>query len=389
MTEEPRTSRLFFIDNLRICLIILVVLHHAGQAYGPGGWWAFENHERTRMLGAFFTVNRSFFMSLFFMISGYFLPASYDRKGGTAFLRDRLHRFGIPLLVFFFLVFPVINYVYYLNFRGYGHIPFAEYYWNVYFGMAGKPSGWAGPDWPDRTLGHLWFVEHLLLFAVCYRLWRLLPFGRAGFAGGNDAPPRTGTIVVFALALAAVTFMVRVSHPIDRWSVVLGFIPLQFGDLPRDLSFFLIGILAYRRNWLHAMPEKTGRAWLLLGVSLAAGYYFLHLAGYRCFSAGGLDVKSFVFALWEAFLCTGLCIGLPVAFREHCNGGGRFSEHLAADTYGVYLLHVPVVVALQYTMGYADLGALGKFSLVSLSAVILTFLLADALRRLPFARSVL
>jgi peptidoglycan/LPS O-acetylase OafA/YrhL len=76
--SERRT--LFFIDNLRIALIMLVIAHHAGQAYGPtGGFWYFENPERASILGAFFTVNRSFFMSLFFMISGYFLPASYDR----------------------------------------------------------------------------------------------------------------------------------------------------------------------------------------------------------------------------------------------------------------------------------------------------------------------
>lgn len=31
-------DRLYFIDNLKIALIMLVVAHHAGQAYGPGGW---------------------------------------------------------------------------------------------------------------------------------------------------------------------------------------------------------------------------------------------------------------------------------------------------------------------------------------------------------------
>lgn len=71
--QPDSRPRLFFIDNLRIGLIALVVAHHAGQAYGPtGGWWYFMEPARAGILGAFFDVNRSFFMSLFFMISGYF-----------------------------------------------------------------------------------------------------------------------------------------------------------------------------------------------------------------------------------------------------------------------------------------------------------------------------
>jgi glucans biosynthesis protein C len=57
-----------------------VIAHHVGQAYGPtGGSWPIQEAARTRILGPFFTVNRSFFMSLFFLISGYLMVMSYDR----------------------------------------------------------------------------------------------------------------------------------------------------------------------------------------------------------------------------------------------------------------------------------------------------------------------
>ena len=168
-------EKFFFIDNLRIVLIILVVAHHAGQAYGPtGGFWYFENPERASILGAFFTVNRSFFMSLFFMISGYFLPQSYDRKGAEEFLIDRFRRLGVPLLVFVFAVIPVMMYTYYLNFRHYGHISFLMYYSQVYLGRGPRPFDWSGPTWPEMNFGHLWFVQHLLVFAVCYAIFRLV-----------------------------------------------------------------------------------------------------------------------------------------------------------------------------------------------------------------------
>ena len=33
-------KRLLYLDNLKVCLTVLVIFHHAGQAYGDGGGWA-------------------------------------------------------------------------------------------------------------------------------------------------------------------------------------------------------------------------------------------------------------------------------------------------------------------------------------------------------------
>jgi peptidoglycan/LPS O-acetylase OafA/YrhL len=91
--------RLLFIDSLRILLITLVVMKHAGQAYGPtGGRWPIVDPERARVLGPFFAVNAAFFMGLFFLVSAYFLPGACDRKGPRAFLQDRGLRLGVPRL---------------------------------------------------------------------------------------------------------------------------------------------------------------------------------------------------------------------------------------------------------------------------------------------------
>ena len=283
----PDKPRLFFIDNLRIGLIALVVAHHVGQAYGPtGGWWYFTEARHAPVLGAFFTVNRSFFMSLFFMISGYFVPMSFDRKRG-AFLKDRLSRLGIPLLAFAFVVIPVMMYVYHLNFRPYGAISFLSYYVRFYLGHGPRPPHWVGPGRPDLNFGHLWFVEHLLVFAVCYSVWRLMPFSGPRSGRMEQRPPKSVEIVAFAVVLAAVTFVVRLWYPIDRWIAFLHFIQVAFADVPRDLAFFVIGVIAYRRNWFFAMPRKAGMAWLFVGLAACAFCYGLFLAGLSFFKAGG------------------------------------------------------------------------------------------------------
>ena len=41
------TKRLYFTDNLRVALTIVVIAHHVGQAYGPtGGWWPVQETAR-------------------------------------------------------------------------------------------------------------------------------------------------------------------------------------------------------------------------------------------------------------------------------------------------------------------------------------------------------
>src|SRR5215207_3016513 len=81
------TARLAYVDTLRMFLAGLVVAHHVGQAYGPtGGDWPIFNPSRAAILGPFFSVNAAFFMGLFFVIAGYFVPYAYDRKGAARFL---------------------------------------------------------------------------------------------------------------------------------------------------------------------------------------------------------------------------------------------------------------------------------------------------------------
>jgi glucans biosynthesis protein C len=387
--QSEQKTRLFFIDNLRIGLIALVVAHHAGQAYGPtGGWWYFTEPARAPVLGTFFVINRSFFMSLFFMLSGYFLPQSFDRKT-HGFLKDRFVRLGIPLAVFALVIIPVMMYVYHLAYGPSGLGSFWSYYSRFYFGHGPRPAGWNGPGWPDLNFGHLWFVEHLLLFAVCYWVVRRVLFSRTPGNTGEGRFPRSIEIITFAILLAAVTFVVRLWYPIDRWIAFLGFIQVAFADVPRDLAFFVIGVVAFRRGWFTSLPKRVGMTWLIIGIGASVVYCAFSFAGYAFFQRGGLSLLAFGYDLWEAFLCCGLCIGLTVFFREKVNHQGRFAKDLGASTYGAYLVHVPVLMALQYALGRAVLGPLTKFLVVTIIGILVSFAVASALRRAPLVKSVL
>ena len=108
-------SRLFYIDNLRIFLIGLVVLLHLNITYGAPGDWYYNESEAGMpevILQAMFNItNQAFFMGMFFFISAYFTAASINRKTTAVFLKDRLVRLGIPLVFFYFILNPLTNYI--------------------------------------------------------------------------------------------------------------------------------------------------------------------------------------------------------------------------------------------------------------------------------------
>jgi peptidoglycan/LPS O-acetylase OafA/YrhL len=385
---QRETGRLYFLDNLRIALTILVIAHHVGQAYGPtGGAWPIQEATRAPILGPFFTVNRSFFMSLFFLISGYLMVMSYDRSRPLAFIKGRLLRLGVPLLAFFFLVIPLQQYLCHWQDGNLGTMSFSRYYLDAYLGHGPKPIDWRG-NWPEMSFLHLWYVEHLLLVSLCYVGLRGVWRRSSPTSLAPTEPPGYLTIVVFALALALASATIRIWYPIDKWIGFLGFIQVAFADVPRDLSFFVLGAIAYRRQWLLGLSNRTGRTWLLLGLALALLWYAYALSLRQVFPISR-NAMGIVYPVWEALLCCGLCIGLLYLFRERLHRQNRWTKAMAEGQYAAYLFHFPIVVLIQYTLAKAALSPFTKFLLVTAAAVPLTFLFANLIRRPAWVRRVL
>jgi glucans biosynthesis protein C len=352
------SHRLAFFDNLRVALIAAVIAHHVGQAYGPtGGWWPIQEPTTAEILGPFFMVNRSFGMSLFFMIAGYFTVLSCDRGGPRAFMKSRFRRLGIPLLIFSVLVVLLQVFV---------------------FGPL--DTGELGVPWPI-DVAHLWFVQHLLIYSLAFAAWRSIRLNAAQPITQPRNLPGYGSVVAFALTMALATAIVRTWYSIDEWVYLGGYLRVAYADVPRDLSMFLVGILVYRQQWVTRFPTRSGYVWLAVGLILAGCWYAyeIWLADIVTFSDTfwGLFIP-----IWESLLCVAMSIGLTVFFREWVNAQGRLAKELADSSYMAYMLHIFVVILFQYLAIGLPGPPLAKFFLVMLITVPVTFGLASLLRRL-------
>ena len=112
-TGASHGSRMLFIDNLRILLISMVLVVHLDDTYGAIGSWDYHDPATNLLTGVLLTIPNAIGMAsgmgFFFLIAGYFTPGPYDRKGPRSFLRDRLVRLGIPLLLYDLLLHPVAS----------------------------------------------------------------------------------------------------------------------------------------------------------------------------------------------------------------------------------------------------------------------------------------
>ncbi len=376
-------TRLFFIDNLRILLITLVAMIHLSVSYGGAGSWYYKEGRADTFSSVVLSWHngtiQSFSMGLFFLIAGYFTPGSYDRKGPRQFFKDRLLRLGIPMLCYDFVIGPLIAYPLIQAGAWQSAGPYraylAQYYGQFHIGT-----------------GPLWFVEALLIFAFGYALWRCVAGTTAPDSQADSRLPGNMAMATFAVALGAVSFLVRIWLPIG-WA--FGPLNLQFPFFPQYICLFIVGVMAYRRNWLVRIPDSMGRFWLCAAVALVLIIFPAlivaggGLSGDIAPFAGGLHWQCFAYAIWEQVAGVAIMVGLLSLFRKHLNRQGTLAQAASASAYTAYIIHGPVIILVALAIRNVMLYPLLKFALAVLISVPLCFALANVIRKLPAARRIL
>jgi len=372
-----RPARLFFADHLRAALVILVVLHHLAVIYGAGAPFYYVEPPYTDAaafvtLLLFILINQGYFMGLLFGIAGYFTPGSFDRKGTRPFLRDRAFRLLVPLVTFVLVLNPIAMI-------------------GVYQ-MPSKLTGITEPfGWSSLSIlfgvGPLWFVEVLCFLTIGYVAWRAL---RPAGGPREEVPssrPSYRAIGVFVLALAVTTYLLRIVMPIGFALPVLGLPTPAY--LPQYVSFFVLGLVAFRRDWFRTIPDSMGRVGLAVALAATVLLFLPALSDGTGKFLGHGTWQSAAYAMWDSTFSVGMSLALITFFRRAFNRESRLGRFLSEQSYTVYIIHAPLIVLLALALRGLRPEALLKFALVAVVAVPLCFAAAWLVRRLPHATRVL
>jgi surface polysaccharide O-acyltransferase-like enzyme len=382
VAAAPKTKvRNAALDRARTFLTLVVLLHHSVIPYtyfghtDPKSWIGFD---------AIVLATDSFFMAMFFFLSGLFVWPGITRKGPANYLRDRVTRLGIPFVICAFTIIPIAYYA--ISLREHPEIGFTEFWWTTIT---------KGP-WPSGPVWFLWVLFGFDLVAcILFRLSpnMLDPINRLSLRGRR----RPAEFYAIMLAVTAAFYIPGLIHfgPGDWFS--FGPFSVQHGRVLLYATYFFFGAGIGVMNMDRGLLAPEGRMarvtwdWMVLALvpyGLMWGLIYIkreilgnppHLPRWY---EGIYGCCFAVFSIAVMFLILGY-------FQRFKQSGWSLLDPLRADAYGMFLVHYPIVLWLQYWLFDFDLPAIVKVVIVFVLTVLLSWAATAALRWIPGANRVL
>jgi peptidoglycan/LPS O-acetylase OafA/YrhL len=359
-------GRLHALDAVRAGALLLGVVFHATMSFVPGQQIWMVRDAESPVLGALFFVSHVFRMPLFFLIAGFFGRMSCERLGTRGFVRDRLKRILLPLVGFWPV--SIVSII-------------AIFIWGVVtqHGADGakalKPPAGEGSILETFPLTHLWFLYVLLGFYAATLVLRRVAAAvdREGRLAslldrGVGALVRSGLV---AVALALPTAVALRLH--KGWLLFFGVPTPDHGLLPNATAVVAFGT-AFAFGWL--LQRQAGLLRVLeqryapnLAVAVAMSVACLWIAGVTVVldparQAGAQEPWPTVFAACYSLATWTWVFGLVGAALRFLSSPRPAVRYLADASYWIYLIHLPIVMALQVLAFFLPLPALAKFALV-------------------------
>lgn len=370
--KEPT---LYFIQNIRTLLTIMVVLIHLNVTYSTFGKWYYTEPwsiDATALGFAMYgMLSQAFVLGLFFFIAGYFSAYSYDLKGTSLFIQSRLIRLGVPTLVYMLVIHPLTIQI--LNVFGMIQIEsFIDWYIKYVAQLTFLSNS-----------GPLWFTLALLVFSLVYALARHVSTTSSpiSLALNNGM-----SIFLLGLCLIAITdlfaFVVRVFIPAGESFLnndIGNF--MQLGFFPSYIVLFVTGILFFRFDLLGKLSLKTGYFWLGSAVLIGLPVWLLTIVtgGLMTGSGklfGGLTWQSLAYSCWESFFAVAMTFGLLSLFQQKFNLMNRPLRFLSSHSFTVYVIHTPILVLITLLLRDWSIAPIFKTYLVALIVIPCCYLVA-------------
>lgn len=346
-------DRAHYMDNLRALAMLAGVVFHAALAYSPlvHNFWPTADAGGSAVVDVIAWFVHLFRMPLFFVIAGFFAALLMRKRGIGGMLRNRLARVFLPFLIFLPLVLgalrwltaeaasstrnlsPVLAWVKQTTIEQ-GSLPFIP------------------------SVAHLWFLLYLMYFFVLVWVVSTLELKRLPSWLANLRP----WVLAGVAPLLLVPALASVSAP---WPAPEFFLP-QLWALVFFGFYFALGYMLFQRESL--LEQLTTLTPLLLVSSLAAYGVFLEFMGTR---QPGQPLHWLQAAL-QAYAGLWLTLCCLQAGKKWLNGRSSVMRYLADASYWVYLVHLPILFAIQYRMLDVDGAWQMKFAVSVLATSLLS-----------------
>jgi peptidoglycan/LPS O-acetylase OafA/YrhL len=348
--DTTPNGRIHWLDNLRTCMIFLVVLVHAGGVYeGSGIWasfWIVDDPATNDLSGLIILLLDIFMMPMIFFISGYVTPRAVTGRSGWSFIKSKIKRLLLPWAIAVLTLIPLYKVIFL------GSRRWPQENWTTYF-------HWSNGIWDQNWL---WFLPVLFGFNMIYLLLKQTRLR------GSTLPVKASLPVAFLLGIGY-------SLCID-WLGLWGWTKTLLIDFQNDrlliyLLAFLMGAHCFTRQVFAGKPTGN-RLYIAMHATvwLPVTTYVVFLL-YPLFNPGQYLVSGAAHRviLWSSYHVSllGLMVLMIETARRYLDKPGTAQNLCNQTSYGVYIIHVIVTGVLAWLLLNTRIPSLAKHLLLSVA----------------------
>lgn len=347
---ETRTDRQYYIDWLRILLIISVYLFHVGMIFNTWEWHVKNDVQYGGLLRQVMIFLHNWRMPLLFMISGAGTWYALKNISAGRYLLERARRLLIPLAAGIFILVPVQVYIE----KADQYSSLFSFYPHMFEGI--YPGG-------NFSWHHLWFIAYLFVIALIIAPFlNILRSSRFMALVGNLEPVLTRpfglNMVIIPLFISQVilrNYFEQETHAlVNDWATITYY-----------LIFFLAGFILLPVRSIAGAMTKYRRLYLAETVLMTV---VMLLFQKHVDSSRAAEVTYDVAALVMSWTCAVAVTGYG---RKYLDRNSSFRKTANEAIYPFYLLHQPALVVTGYLVVRLDLPVVLKVSLIMISSLIL------------------
>ena len=347
--EQNKKERQFYIDWLRILLILSVFLFHIGMIFNSWDW-----HVKNDITCAYKSILWYIMvflgrwrMPLLILISGAGTYFALGKRTSMQYLGERLKRLFIPLAVGIFTLVPIQVYIE----KSGQFASLLDFYPHMFQGI--YPEG-------NFSWHHLWFIAYLFFIALI--ISPFIKFSRSSrfdfFLGrlGNIISKRLGANI-FILPMLMSQILLRPYFPenthglFDDWAAVVYYI-----------IFFLSGFILLSNKKMVESIQKQKLLFLfesiLFTIMLFIIPYSFTMEKYRNLSWDLIEP----FVAWS---CAMTALGYA---KKYLNKNSTLRKLANEAIYPFYLIHQPVIVVIGHIIVQWDIAIVWKVAFITLSS---------------------
>lgn len=315
-------NRLHYMDSLRSVLMALGIILHTANIYSAEVTWRISSEDTSTFIFFLRELIHLFRMPAFFMVSGFFCVMTLQKYGTTPFVKVRMKRIALPLVVTALTLNSLQALV--LHVTGWQPFDFATYW---------LTGGW---------ISHLWFLINLIVyFALAVFLYSFAKRMTKSFLDALSSiavkTPMPLVILIAAMSGVGVVALSPLGFPLYSYYF---FDILNVFSVVKYMPFFLFGALLFNSKELLESFSNISNVVLLLYISASMIVLFLITPQLPETISTLLVAFSSSLASWT------LSAALFKFFQTYFNKKSSFWLSMSDSSYTIYLFHHLIVICL-------------------------------------------